>query len=288
MEELNKTEIKKKVFVKCACNDILLMKARAEDSRLSVSEFIRRMVFDGNVVINDVISLDVRVGLSRIKNNIMQIIRAAEKSNIIDDLKFIKDEFENLYDFFLKKMIAKQLYVENDNVAFSVDSNIMKDSSIMKSSRAYSKEKKDKRIVMKMSEAEYELIFEKAAILKISASEFIRRMVFNGYILVNDIKASEAKIIVARVGNNIHQIAKHVNYKGVCTVQEMNLLKEEFLELQTFFFRRVFEKQKYLVRKFSDIPLYKEDEAERIEKEEDLKNWYSIIENGKAKVRKNK
>lgn len=282
MEELNKTEIKRKVFVKCACNDIMLMKARAEDSRLSVSEFIRRMVFDGNVVINDVISLDVRVGLSRIKNNIMQIIRAAEKSNIIDDLKFIKDEFENLYDFFLKKMIAKQLYVENDNVAFSVD------SSIMKSSCAYSKEKKDKRIVMKMSEAEYELIFEKAASLKISASEFIRRMVFNGYILVNDIKASEAKIVVTRVGNNIHQIAKHVNYKGVCTVQEMNLLKEEFLELQTFFFRRVFEKQKYLVRKFSDIPLHKEDEAERIEKEEDLKNWYFIIESGKAKVRKNK
>lgn len=65
-----------------------------------------------------------------------------------------------------------------------------------------------------LSEKEYELMKKKIEASNLSASNYFRRMITDGIIIVPDTKGKRELIEeINRIGVNINQIAKHVNTK---------------------------------------------------------------------------
>ena len=82
-----------------------------------------------------------------------------------------------------------------------------------------------KKLQVFLSEAEHELLSEKAKYCDITKSDFVREIINKGAIIkyaTCDIQAATAEI--NRVGNNINQIAKKVNATG-------EFLERDFEEL---------------------------------------------------------
>lgn len=85
------------------------------------------------------------------------------------------------------------------------------------------------KILLYVDEAEKAVIDEKAAALKMNRSEYIRAMATGG--MTRPEKEDFAKVLreLGRIGNNINQLAKYANERGVFTdIKTFRDLTEEF------------------------------------------------------------
>ena len=111
----------------------------------------------------------------------------------------------------------------------------MKTSKARKGGQPIGKLKRDKTILVRLTNEEMALIAEKMNVANINnRASYLRKMILDGYIVRLDLsELHEALRLVATATNNINQVAKHVNEARHVFVQDIQDLQVEVGHMRT-------------------------------------------------------
>lgn len=98
-----------------------------------------------------------------------------------------------------------------------------------------------KQINIRLTDAEYQYLHDKAKSCELTMSDYIRKIIGDGIIVkYESFDIKELSNELNKIGVNINQIAHHINAKGgEYEKQDMDNLISEFSEMESLIFKRV-------------------------------------------------
>lgn len=89
-----------------------------------------------------------------------------------------------------------------------------------------------KRITLRVTEEEYEMIFQDSKKLNLSMNDYILKRLYEGIVIIQDFEnLSKLANAINRIGNNINQIARHANETGYLTKSDYKSIEDKMKEI---------------------------------------------------------